>query len=167
MRRHVAESGEGGVHFMPWTAAAAAGGAAPPGCPDEAALARPPTEPGWQRWWIAVEPGGRVVGHCDLKGPRLQTELHRATLGVGLEKPHRRQGLGTRLVLEAIEFARGVATLDWIDLGVFSNNVPALALYEWLGFRETGRVADRFRIGGQSIEDIQMTIHVRAPAPPA
>lgn len=159
MRRHVRESGVAGIHFMPRAPDDPAGA---PG-PDPDALTRPLTEPGWERWWIAVTADGEVVGHCDLRGPGLRAELHRAILGVGLERSHRRQGIGTKLVLEAIEFAREEPALDWIDLGVFSNNVPAVALYEWIGFRRTGIVEDRFRIKGQSIDDIRMTLSVLSP----
>lgn len=158
MLRHVRESGTGGIHFMP---RAPDDPAAPPG-PAPDALARPLTEPGWQRWWIAVAVGGDVIGHCDLKGPRLETELHRAVLGIGLETPYRRRGLGTALILEAIEFAQAAETIDWVDLGVFGNNEPALALYRWIGFRQTGVIPDRFRIAGQSVDDVQMTLAVRA-----
>ena len=60
----------------------------------------------------------------------------------------------------AIDFCREAPTLDWLDLGVFSGNPRAKALYEKLGFVEVGRREDYFRIGGDSVADIMMTLNV-------
>ncbi len=49
-------------------------------------------------------------------------------------------------------------SLEWIDLKVFAHNTPARSLYRELGFVDIGVVRDRFRIGGQSIDDVIMTL---------
>lgn len=128
-------------------------------------LSLPLDAPGWQRWFGAwVDSGTRIVAHVDLKGDALVSGLHRCELGLGIERSHRGRGLGRRLMQVAIDFARDAPTLDWLDLKVFAHNTPARALYRSLGFAEIGTVADRFRIGSASIDDVLMTLDVRNPA---
>jgi RimJ/RimL family protein N-acetyltransferase len=154
--RHRAESGRGDVHFMPF----APGDEDGPTGLDVGALDRPLTEPRWQRWFVAATDGDQIVGHVNLKGDGLKVGLHRCELGVGIERPYRGQGLGTRLMETAIDFARGVDTLSWIDLRVFAHNAAGRALYRNLGFSEVGTLVDRFRIDGQIIDDVIMTLRV-------
>jgi len=121
--------------------------------------ARPLTEPGWKRGWGAFDEG-RVVGHAMLHGGRLAAEMHRATLGMGVDRDFRRRGIATQLLRAAIDWARDDPRLAWVDLGVFSDNDPARTLYEKLGFRQVGVMRDRFRVDGRSIDDIRMTLKV-------
>ncbi len=117
-------------------------------------------EPGWERAW-AVHDNDRIVGHLDLRTRELSSSLHRATLGMGLEATHRRMGLGRALIDTAVAWAREQPSLDWVDLQVFAHNEPALRLYAQCGFVEKGRVEDLFRIGGERITDVQMTLRLR------
>ena len=158
MERHVAESGRNGLHFMPFVAS-------DPDRPVGAALDKLALDldsKGWHRCWIAVHTQmDCVIGHVDLTGSKLHCGLHRCELGLGIEEPWRGQGLGRRLMQTAIDFARAEPGLHWIDLCTFANNTPARAHYRKLGFRETSIVHDRFRIDGQSIDDIQMSLRVQ------
>jgi len=56
------------------------------------------------------------------------------------------------------DWALKETSLAWIDLGVFAHNLAARRLYERLGFRETGRSRDAFRIDDERIDDIQMVL---------
>lgn len=155
--RHRAESGRGDLHFMPFDP----DDSAQPRGLDPRQLDLPLDAPGWQRWYVAlVEQRARVVGHVDLKGEILATARHRCELGIGLERSYRGHGLGRRLMQTAITFARRAESLHWLDLKVFAHNAPARALYRSLGFVEIGTVSDRFRIAGQSIDDVLMTLDV-------
>ncbi len=154
-KRHRAESGRGDPHFLPFAADDPEG---PRGI-DLEALDKPLSERGWQRCWVAIA-GEMIVGHVELKGDGLSTGLHRCVLGIGIERPHRGGGLGRRLMTAAIDFARGAPTLAWIDLRVFGHNAAGRALYRDLGFVELGTVADCFRVEGQSIDDVIMTLRV-------
>ena len=119
------------------------------------AWSRTLAEPQWMRTWGVVE-GDRVHGHLDLNGGRIPAELHRATLGMGLERAARRRGFGRELLSLAIAWARQ-HELAWLDLGVFADNAPARALYKAMGFVELGITRDQFRIDGLSIDDVMMT----------
>lgn len=155
-RRHLAESGRGDGHFMPFAPDDEDG---PTGLTAEG-LARSLRERSWQRWFLATTDRGDVVGHVDLKGDGLRVGLHRCELGIGIERPYRRQGLGRRLMETAIEFARNAETLSWVDLRVFAHNAAGRALYRSLGFVEIGTIVDRFRIEGQKIDDVLMTLRL-------
>jgi ribosomal protein S18 acetylase RimI-like enzyme len=122
--------------------------------------ALPLTEPTWRRAFVLVAADGTFVGHADLKGDRFVAGLHRCELGIGIERPYRRLGFGRRLLEHALDFARAAGTIEWVDLYVFGHNVTARALYESLGFRETGTVRDRFRIGGRAIDDVGMALKI-------
>jgi RimJ/RimL family protein N-acetyltransferase len=157
--RHRSESGRGDWHFMPFAPDDAPG----PAGMDPRRLNVPLDAPGWQRWFGAFADGGaRIVGHVDVKGETLATARHRCELGIGIERSHRGQGLGRRLMETAIRFAREADSIAWLDLKVFAHNAPARALYRSLGFIEIGTVRDRFRIEGTRIDDVIMTLDVSA-----
>ncbi|MDZ7668330.1 MAG: GNAT family protein [Gammaproteobacteria bacterium] len=155
--RHQAESGRDGEYFMP----VSPDDPSEPIGLDPARFEAALDVPGWQRWFVAIDPAAkRIVGHADLSGDRLRAGLHRCEVGVGIEEPWRGRGLGRRLMSHAIAFARQADSIAWVDLRVFAHNERARGLYRSLGFTEIGTVVDRFRIQGSSIDDVLMTLHV-------
>jgi len=121
---------------------------------------------GWERAWGAFASDARggsiVVGAVTLGTVRLhQSQMHRALLAMGIQKEYRGVGLGKRLMLEALNWAKCQPGIEWIDLGVFAHNAPARALYRRFGFCEIGRVVDCFRVDGHSVDDIVMTLALR------
>lgn len=100
-----------------------------------------------------------------LAGGELRSELHRVNMGMGIDGAHRRQGGGTLLLESAIAWARGHAGIDWIDLGGFSDNQGAQALYQRLGFVLLGWTPDRYRVDGSSLGDTATVLNVaQSPA---
>ncbi len=152
--RHRAESGQGDIHFMPYEAHANEG----PSGVNLDALKRALDQPGWQRWFVAVDTHGQIVGHLDLRGDRLRSANHRCTLGIGIERAYRGQGVGRQLIQQAIDFARAQPQLVWLELWVFGNNFPAIALYQRMGFETVGTTPDQFRLGGEPVDDIHMVL---------
>lgn len=122
-------------------------------------------EPGWRRSW-GVFDGNLVVGSASLSGGELRTELHRVTLGMAVLRPYRGRGLGGRLLQEAIDWCRLQPSIEWLDLGVFGDNLPAQALYRKFGFQTIGEVRDRWRIDGRIIDEITMTLRVGTDSSP-
>lgn len=150
--RHRAESGTGGVHFMPFAADDPNG---PTGACAERAF-WPVDRAGWQRWFCAHDTAsGNIVGHVDVKSDPLTAGLHWCHLGIGIENAYRGQGLGERLMDCAIGFVEAHPALACIELRVFSGNTP-IALYRKKGFAEVCTLKDRFRLHGRSIDDIIM-----------
>lgn len=119
-------------------------------------------EPLWGRAWLlwAEEPR-RVVGHIELVGGRVSSELHRAVLAMGMLRAYTGKGIGARLMDTALSWARSETKILWVDLGVFANNKPARKLYKRMGFVELGFRRDAFRLeDGVSVDDIQMTLRL-------
>lgn len=117
----------------------------------ESGLATPLGQRCWRRAWIAVNANGAIAGHFDLRARPEAAATHRALLGMGVHRDYRQQGLGLRLVNEAIDWARRQPELAWIDLEVLSVNEPARRLYARAGFAVTGEVHDLFRLDGAKL----------------
>jgi GNAT superfamily N-acetyltransferase len=116
----------------------------------------PIEEAGWSRAWAAVD-GDRIVGDIELDGGTLLSDMHRVGLGMALQRGYRGQGLGSRLMETAIAWARERG-IEYIDLGVFDGNEPAVRLYEKFGFERIGFQRDALRVGGHKINDIHMVL---------
>ena len=118
-------------------------------------------EPGWRRLWLALDSRGAIAGHIDVRARPEPSARHRAMLGMGVHRAHRRRGLGARLVDTAVAWARSEDRLKWIDLEVLSENQPAVALYLRAGFTMTARIADMLEIDGVSHDLGYMTLALR------
>lgn len=116
-------------------------------------------ELGWRRAWGLVD-GRSIVGHIHLAGGALRSEAHRVSMGMGILSSHRRRGGGSLLLDAAIDWATRQPGIAWIDLGVFTDNPGAQALYASHGFQVLGRMPDRFRVDGATLDDISMTLDV-------
>jgi ribosomal protein S18 acetylase RimI-like enzyme len=123
-------------------------------------LETPLDRPGWVRLWIC-EASGNIVADSLIRSATLLTARHRCQFAIGVERIARRQGLGRRLSIQAISWAKMQPGLEWIDLWASAKNEPALALYRSLGFQVIGTVRDQFRLQGQSVDDTHMTLEIR------
>jgi RimJ/RimL family protein N-acetyltransferase len=112
------------------------------------------SDPGWTRNWAAWA-DGRIIGNIQLDGARYPVEKHRIELSMAIESGHRGIGLGSAFMEVALEWAKA-NRFDWIDLGVFSGNEPAIGLYEKFGFERCGYYKDKSRILGRSVDLISM-----------
>ncbi|WP_342119084.1 GNAT family N-acetyltransferase [Pseudoduganella sp. OTU4001] len=119
-------------------------------------------QPGWRRVWVALE-GEDIIGHIDLRSRPEPAARHRCLLGMGVHRNARRGGLGTALVATAVEWARGQG-LEWVDLEVLAGNAPARGLYRKMGFQQTGEIEDLFRIDGESLGYVFMSLQLAAGA---
>lgn len=105
---------------------------------------------------IAVEDRS-VAGWCDITPPGREVMDHVGILGIALHPDCRGQGLGERLMRAALDAAWRFGFLR-VELGVFSHNVRAQALYRKLGFVEEGVKRRRIRIDGVFHDEIMMAI---------
>jgi ribosomal protein S18 acetylase RimI-like enzyme len=85
--------------------------------------------------YLAHAPDG-AVGLAGAYQPTEEPDTRRI-YGVWVERALRRQGLARRLVETVIEWA-DASGAETCDLWVAETNAPAVALYERLGFRDTG-----------------------------
>jgi ribosomal protein S18 acetylase RimI-like enzyme len=154
----LAENGRDGVLFQPM-APTTEGVPAAMRERFAAGVATPVGQPGWRQVWIALDEDGTVAGHIDLRGRPEPASSHRALLGMGVRHDLRRAGLGTRLVQEALAWARS-AGFAWVDLEVLAQNHKARALYVRTGFHVTGEMPDLYRIGGAQVGAVSMSLHL-------
>jgi RimJ/RimL family protein N-acetyltransferase len=115
----------------------------------KAGLMTPLTSIGWRRAWVARDADGVLIGHVDLRSHRDQFTAHRCLLGMGVDRTHRRHGIGVALLAYAETWARSLGSLDWVDLQVLGGNQAALALYQHCGFIKVGEMPDMFLIDGR------------------
>lgn len=127
------------------------------------ALRIPAGEPGWRRLWVARAPGGQIAGHIDLRFHPEPCAGHRCLLGMGVERNHRRRGLGAGLIAHAAQWAVSNTALEWIDLQVLSVNAPAIKLYQAAGFIKTGEIPEMFKIDGQLLAYTGMSRRLNRP----
>jgi ribosomal protein S18 acetylase RimI-like enzyme len=88
--------------------------------------------------YVAVE-DGRVVGWCDAFGHWAYALQHVGSLGMGVHRNYRHQGLGTKLIKATLEHAmhKGIYR---VTLEARSDNINAIRLYERIGFRHEALV---------------------------
>ncbi|OAJ59512.1 acetyltransferase [Paraburkholderia ginsengiterrae] len=82
--------------------------------------------------------GGRMVGHAGL-GIHERSRAHGADLGVAVHDAYHGRGVGSALLQALIDCADASLGLRRIELTVFIDNEPAIALYRKFGFVEEGR----------------------------
>lgn len=96
---------------------------------------------------VAVR-AGEIIGWCDIAPSPYEGMRHAGRLGMGVQKIHRGQGIGPRLLESAIQKAFA-SHIDRIELEVFASNRAAVSLYEKFGFRLEGR-----KIGGRKLDGV-------------
>lgn len=81
---------------------------------------------------------GRVVGSASLEQqPRIRRQ-HCGAIGMGVARDCQGQGIGSQLLAALLDLADNWMNLQRVELTVFSDNEPALALYRKFGFEEEG-----------------------------
>ncbi|MCC6799474.1 MAG: GNAT family N-acetyltransferase [Anaerolineae bacterium] len=90
---------------------------------------------------------GRVVGTLGLHFGRGR-QAHTAHIGMMVHDSYQGQGVGTALVEAAIALAERWLAITRLELTVYADNEPALALYRKFGFEIEGTLRDyAFRDG--------------------
>lgn len=100
-----------------------------------------------------------VVGRLSLARDPHPASGHVADLGILVAATHRRRGVGSALLEQAVVWALG-AGITKIELHVFPWNEPALRLYERFGFEREGVRRRHYRRGGDYVDAVLMALHV-------
>lgn len=108
---------------------------------------------------FVAEDGDTIVGRLSLSRDPHPASRHVADLGLMVAASHRRQGVGTALLEEAVGWARE-SRVRKLELHVFPWNDPALALYESFGFEREGYRKRHYERGGELVDAILMAYFV-------
>jgi L-phenylalanine/L-methionine N-acetyltransferase len=110
---------------------------------------------------FVAEDGGRIVARLSLSRDSHPASRHVADLGLMVAASHRRQGVGTALLDEAVAWARE-SDVRKLELHVFPWNEPALGLYESFGFEREGYRKRHYERGGELVDAILMAYFLQS-----
>jgi ribosomal protein S18 acetylase RimI-like enzyme len=108
----------------------------------------------------AFAPG--LVGIVAITRDPHSKRRHKADLhGMYVIPEHRGRGLGKRLLVQALEMARGMEGLEEIQLIVAAHNREACALYERFGFVRVWTERHALKVGDQYVDAHHMVLVLR------
>lgn len=102
-----------------------------------------------------AEDEGQIVGRLSLSRDTHPASRHVADLGLMVAESHRRQGVGTLLLDQAVAWSRA-SEIRKLELHVFPWNEPALGLYTAFGFEREGYRRQQYERGGELVDAILM-----------
>lgn len=85
-----------------------------------------------------ADPGGQVVGNLGIEVATRPRRRHVASLGMAVHDDWAGRGIGTRLMEAAMDMVDNWLQVTRVELSVFTDNAPALALYHRFGFEVEG-----------------------------
>lgn len=109
--------------------------------------------------YITAWVGKELAGVCgiDRRVSGQRRTPHVGTFGIVIAKKFRAQGVGKQISLVALEAAQtGIPGLKIIELEVFGDNAPAIALYKKLGFKQYGRLPKGLLYKAKYMDEIFM-----------
>jgi len=104
-----------------------------------------------------AEDEGRIVGRLSLSRDTHPASRHVADLGLMVAETHRRRGVGTMLLEQAVAWAQA-SGISKLELHVFPWNEPALSLYEAFGFEREGYRKQHYERGDELVDAILMAL---------
>lgn len=95
--------------------------------------------------------GDEVVGQLGLEAYQSPRRRHAATFGMGVKASARGTGVGSALVVAAIEICEKWMNVSRIELQVYTDNAAAISLYKKHGFVVEGTLRNYAFRNGQYV----------------
>jgi len=106
---------------------------------------------------VACADNNEVVGQLVLNTfPNRPRRRHVGQIGMAVRDDWQGQGVGTALMQAAVDLADQWLNLTRLELTVFTDNAPAIRLYEKFGFRIEGTSVDFAFRDGQYVDTYTM-----------
>jgi RimJ/RimL family protein N-acetyltransferase len=108
--------------------------------------------------FMVAENAGEVVGILNCRGSKRMAIRHAVTLGMSVDRDWRGQGIGSRLMARATEWAKSTGSIKRIELAVFERNTIAIHLYQKFGFEVEGKRRKAVFRDGQYLDGLIMAL---------
>jgi RimJ/RimL family protein N-acetyltransferase len=108
--------------------------------------------------YLVAEVSDRIVGLLNCKGGNRKATRHVALLSILMDEAWRNQGVGSRLIARAIQWAQKTGIVSRIELLVFARNDMAIHLYQKFGFVVEGRQRRAIFRSGEYLDDLMMAL---------
>jgi len=106
-----------------------------------------------QKQWYLVEYDGKIVGQASVGVIRgYRRYLHRGEVALVVLKEYCDLGIGGKLMLECIKWAKE-NNLEKLELEVVANNQRALSMYQGFGFQIVGTIIHALKYDDGSYAD--------------
>ncbi|MBP6985578.1 MAG: GNAT family N-acetyltransferase [Alphaproteobacteria bacterium] len=100
-----------------------------------------------------------VIGWCDVIPSDRPTQAHTGSMGLGLLPEHRGKGLGTLMIMKALDTAK-TKGLKRIKLTTHETNQRAIELYKKIGFQVEGVLVKESFLKGRYLDVLMMGMWV-------
>lgn len=102
---------------------------------------------------IAAFIDGEVAGNASVGCARNLLKIkHRGAFGIGVKEKYWNKGIGNLLVSEILNAAKEMG-LEQVELGVYSDNLKAQALYKKYGFEVWGTTKNAYKLKDGTYKD--------------
>ena len=106
---------------------------------------------------LVAQYNGQLVGILDFRGGQRRKISHTGLIGTSVRSEFRSMGVGSTLLSVLVEWAKLHSKIERIELSVFADNAPAIAVYKKLGFVEEGRKKKAFKLSdGRYFDELLM-----------
>jgi putative acetyltransferase len=120
--------------------------------------------------FLVAERGGVVVGNAGVVPMQPVRRRHAAHVGMAVAREAQGQGVGGALMAALVDWADNWAQLLRLELTVYTDNAPAIALYRRFGFEHEGTMRAFALRNGEYVDTFCMArLHPnppRLPPPP-
>ncbi|MGR5063807.1 GNAT family N-acetyltransferase [Photobacterium sp. DNB22_13_2] len=105
---------------------------------------------------LLAEIDGKVAGQAGFTIEQNPRRRHVGGFGMAVHDDYQGRGVGTQLLTELIDLAENWVGVTRLELTVYTDNAPAIALYEKLGFVIEGTSRNYALRNGEYVDVYQM-----------